>query len=155
MAGVCAIVFAVGGVAAAESVPADWMTVTAGDALTLRAPRGTTFVRTQSADSLTGTFKGPGFLFDIDYGLYSDPLKTTGAYTDFKTADIRIDGKAARMTLATFQKPQSGRRYFFGLHAPDVATTALGKLKLTVTAAAKDRAELELIERMIGTIRFK
>ena len=141
--------------AADAAVPENWVELTAGEVLTLQAPPGSRFVPGRGTDSFIGRVEGPGFRLEMDYGVYSDPLTSGGSFVTVDSADTRIDGKAARTVFATSRDPVAGERHFYGLHVMSVAPSALGPIRLTVTATSHQRKLLDIVDRIVHTIRFK
>ncbi len=139
----------------AAAIPGDWIKVTVGGVLTLWAPPGTSFIPRDGTDSLVGSIRVPGFDLDVDYGTYSAPLTATDSFRRVETASILIDAKPGKTVRATLLKPANGMHYFFGLHVPFVKLGALGPLKLTMTANVARQEQIELMRRLIHTIRFK
>ena len=135
--------------------PPDWIEVAAGNVLTLRAPLGTTFLQGHGANSFVGTFSGPGFALHMDYGAYSDPLTDSVRYGAYQTQVTRIDGKAAMIVFGARAAASSDRPYFIGLHVPDVAPSAIGPLRLTMTTTLKVRNGEAVLRRIFETIRFR
>ena len=91
----------------------------------------------------------------MDYGVYSDPLTSSGQFVTVDSADTRIDGKAARKVFATLRDPVGGERHFYGVHVMSVAPSAIGPIRLTVTATSHQRKLLDIVDRIVHTIRFK
>lgn len=137
------------------AVSGDWIRVDAGAGLSLQAPRGSRFVRGNGVDSLSGTVSGPGFVLELDYGAFSDPLTSLEAFSKVEAGEALIDGRPARLVFATLIRPAGKQLYFFGLHVPGVARSAQDGLKLTVTAHLRKRSDLVLIRRIVETLRFK
>ncbi len=140
---------------AAAAIPADWITVSADSILTLKAPPGTRFRKERDTDGFVGTFVGPGFVLQLAYGAHSNPLADPRPYVAYVAQPAQIDGKPATIVSATVADPAADRRYFIGLHVPELGRSGRGALSLTISGTAATPGEEGLMLRIFETIRLK
>ena len=139
-----------------EALPrGEWIELSVGHAFVMQAPPGSRFVPAAGTDSFVGEIRGPGFTMQMDFGRYSNPLSSSESLRQVQSVETRIDGRAARIVSGIFVMPEAGGRYFTGLHVPEVALTAIGPVKLTLSAAVRREPTQGVLLRMFATIRFK
>lgn len=102
-------------------------------------------------DSKAGRLHGDGLLIDYDLGLYSDPLLNRDGVNGYEEKVVVVDGRPAR--LVRWQQPDS-TRYFIGLHLPDLRTTAMGPIRLTLLAQTSDATRLDDIQALLLSLRL-
>ncbi len=135
----------------APDVPENWIEVTVGRLLRLRAPVGTYFEAKPGVDSYVGIIKGPGFELALDYGHYSDSLgNDADIYKIYQAHTICLDGKSARLIQATLTTGSE----ILGLNVADLGSDGLGTLGVTVIGILKQPQGLDLIRRVLESIRF-
>ena len=139
-----------------EALPrGEWVELAVGHALVMRAPPGSRWVPAAGIDSLVGEIRGPGFTLQMDFGRYSNPLSDSGSMRQVQSVETRIDGRSARIVSGILATPAAGGRLFTGLHVPEVASTAIGPVKLTLSGAVRRERTHAVLLRMFATIRFK
>lgn len=132
-----------------------WIELSIGHAFVMQAPPGSRFVPAAGTDSFVGEIRGPGFTLQMDFGRYSNPLSNSGSMRQAQSVETRIDGRAARIVRGILATPEASGRYFTGLHVPEVASTAIGPVKLTLSGAVRRERTHAVLLRMFATIRFK
>src|SRR5262245_33322748 len=124
--GVLSLCALIGPAAGAPGSSTDWVTLSVGSFLTIKAPPGTQFQSRRGADSFVGVIVGNGFELELDYGVYSYPLTDRSRFATYTAEPIRIDGKSAMLVRATPASSSSGQRGFIGLHIPHIDQSVLG-----------------------------
>lgn len=132
-----------------------WIELSVGHAFVMQAPPDSRFVPAAGTDSFVGEIRGPGFSLQMDFGRYSNPLSDSGSMREVQSVETRIDGRTARIVSGILATPAAGGRFFTGLHVPEVASTAIGPVKLTLSGAVRRERTHAVLLRMFSTIRFK
>jgi hypothetical protein len=140
--------------ASAHGTPAEWITISVGSLLTIKAPPGTQFQARPGADSFLGIIVGKGFELELDYGVYSDPLTDRSRFATYSAQSIRIDGKPATIVRATPAGHSTDQGGFIGLHVRQLGQSMLGSLSVTITAVVSNAEQEQLIRQIFESIRF-
>jgi hypothetical protein len=140
-----------------QSAPGDWVEITVGSILTLRAPPGTVFRAQRGKDSFTGSLKGPGFDLDLDYGALrgrSAPVPAIPAGSS--TENVLIDNKPARITFRQVDRgPDLHGRYSVGLEVTQLETPGGKPLMLNLSGSADGLEQQVAVRKVFTTIRFR
>src|SRR6202000_1378609 len=91
--GFVSLFFAVSSSAEEISDMSNWVTLSAGNAFSMRAPADTKFKKIQAIDSFASAFENPKFEINFDYGLYSNTLSDMRSDPAYKSEDILMDGR--------------------------------------------------------------
>lgn len=113
-------------------VPSDWQLVKGG------------------TDSAAGTFTAEGLSVSYDFGLYSAPLSIPPEASEASGVAMTVDGRAGRKVAYALKSI-----HFVGVHVPDIRSTSLGSVKLTVLAQTTNSARLNEARAALATIRIK
>jgi hypothetical protein len=136
-------------------IPDDWVSVPAGNILTLRAPPGTTF-RTQSGiDSFTGKLEGPDFVLSLDFGAFAGPLTKLPGMSDYTLEEIRIDGKPARLVSGTMSAGSTAPHYLIGLYFAHLSDSASKRpLNFSISGTLSGADQQAVVRQIFATIHF-
>ena len=128
-----------------EPPPKDWIKTECGQ-FVLYLPPDMKAQKVRGIDSAVHEFSSNSIKFSSDYGAYSDPLDR-GYPKPFTT--ITINSKPARIVVY-----DGGADFPFlcNIHFPD---TGRPGVTLTLGGGCKDKAALETLQRIYGTVRFK
>ena len=137
---------------AGAATPADWVEVSAAGKFSIMAPAGTTFSRTPGVDSFTGVFNAPGFAVHVDYGAHVDPLDRDHHHTQYVARDIVVDGKPAKLITA---RNRGAPAYFIGMYVPQVRSSAVGPVGLTLTSNLAHEHDSAMLESVYRSVRFR
>lgn len=146
---------AVWGGPAAAAVPADWVKLVVQGKFELMAPPGSKYVPRQGIDSAVGRVETPDFTLDFDYGAYSDPLKPRSGFLQYRSREVTVDGKAARIVTAFSPEHSADRPYFIGIHFDNLKRSVIGPVRLTMATWVGTPKAYKTIESVFGTITFK
>jgi hypothetical protein len=138
-----------------NTIPANWIAITAGKAFSLRAPPGTRFRPEQGIDSFVSGFDGPGFTMTFDYGVYSNPLEDLKADPQFTTEQAGIDGRLALIVEGPGHNQFGCKQWLVALHTMRTSAGMFDRENtLTMGACVKDAAAAPQIKAIFRTIRF-
>lgn len=121
----------------------------------LEAPPGWSQAADRAVDSSAGHLTAEGLRLDYDFGLYADPLPVPDGATDVRERAVVVDGLPARQVRYRLRDGSARPMYYLGIHVPDIRSTRMGPLKLTVLAASADKKQIRRAEAAMATIRFK
>ncbi|WP_349741957.1 hypothetical protein [Roseateles cavernae] len=102
-------------------------------------------------DSKAGRLHGDGLLIDYDLGLYSDPLLNRDGVSGYEEKPVLVDGRPARLVR---WRQQDSKRYFIGLHLPELRVTPMGPIRLTLLAQTSDATRLDDIQALLLSLRL-
>ena len=128
-----------------EPPPKDWIRTDCGQ-FVLYLPPDMKAQKVRGIDSAVHEFSSTSIKFGSDYGAFSDPLDR--GYPKPVTT-ITINSKPARIVI------YDGAADFpvlCNIHFPDTGHPAV---TLTLGGGCKDKAALETLKRIYGTVRFK
>jgi hypothetical protein len=119
---------------------------------TICAPPTWTLVK-GGTDSAAGHFQDGALRVDYDFGLYSDPLAVPAGATGVTGEPVTIDGHTA--SRVTYTRPTTPPTYCLGVHVSGVAKVSMGQLKLTILASTPKAEQLQALDAVVATVRFK
>ena len=138
----------------AAAAPADWRTWDLG-AFRMRAPADLRLAA-GGIDAQSGALTTAALRIDYDFGLYSDPLDRRADTLDYQSRAGTVDGLAARFVGYRIAPAgaQAGQACS-GVHVPEVRSSGMGSLALTVLACAEHADGLRDVPAMLASIRFQ
>lgn len=131
-----------------------WVELSATGKFSLKAPPGSRLSKRAGKDSSVVVFVTPKAELLSDYGAYSNPLGGSGSPADYVAQPVRIDGREARLVTWDAGVSAAPRRYFIGVHFPNLRQSSIGPVKLTIETFVADKSDYELVKTIVGTIRF-
>lgn len=106
-------------------------------------------------DSVAGRFTADGLRLSFDYGPHADPLWPAPEGADSASVSpLAVDGRPARRVRYVVRSASAAGVHHLGLHVPDVRSSPLGSLKLTMLASAADPEQLTRAAWAMMSVRF-
>jgi len=141
--------------ALALDVPANWITLAAGDAFTMQTPPGTHFRKEQGIDSFASGFDGPNFSMDFDYGIYSPTLSDLAADPKYKAEKTAIDGIPVLIVSGPGNNNFGCQKWMVAIHTGPIKQGILGSPNtLTLGACIENPSDIPRIRTIFQTLKF-
>ena len=103
-------------------------------------------------DSAVWQFRNSSMTLDLDYGMYSNDLKSYADQPEYQAWWILIDGKEAKVATLRMDDDR-GRKYVAAVHFPDVS--GRGGTRLTAWARCRDRATQQSAKNIFLSIKLQ
>jgi len=140
------------------TIPDGWNKIELGD-FSFYAPPDMKNRNVRGIDSAVWEFRNHSMTLNLDYGMYSNDLKSYVDQPEYRAEWLGIDGKKA--VIATLRmrdkdmaaSPEKDRKYIAAVYFPDVNSGE--KTKLTFWASCVDSATQESAKRIFLSIKFK
>jgi len=162
LAAVAALVAAVGGTLGAGCSRAERAIAEPGAGeltipgrFSLLAGAGARLLPVTAIDSGVGKIQFGGTTIEFDHGPYSDPFERMDSDESYQARDVVLDGRKARVVTLRSATRFAGRPYFIGVHFPDLGSTSLGKIRLSLYAATASAQERAQAERVMLTVKLR
>lgn len=133
-------------------VDTGWAEIRAGKAFALTAPPGTVYHEVSSGDVFAGEFAHPDFKIDFEYGLWANKLD--GLKKGYKRERAAIDGQEALIATGPGGGHFDCNDNLIAAYVKDVGAGMIAPVSLQIHGCAKDPAEIAIIRRIFGSLRF-
>lgn len=107
----------------------------------------------RGTDSRAGRLVGETMQIDYDYGLYSDPLHPRDGISGYQESQIVVNGLSARLVQWRAAQP-AVTRCFVGLHVPQVESSVMGPIRLTLLAWTDDPGQIDSARSILLSLRW-